>query len=138
MPVIDYYVMELTTLNEVSKVINGSKILIMGLTFKENVSDTRETPVVEIIKILKEFKCEIYGYDPFLNKDEISSFGVIALDNLDNIKFDCVIITVVHDVFKKIELDDLKAIMGDKPIIIDVRGMFRKVVEKNKIIYRTL
>jgi UDP-N-acetyl-D-galactosamine dehydrogenase len=134
------HVVELTikTLNEASKVLNGSKILIMGLTFKENVSDTRETPVVEIIKILKDFKCEIYGYDPFLNKEEISNFGVIALDNLDNIQFDCVIITVVHDVFKKIELDDLKAIMDNKPIIIDVRGMYRKVAEKKDVIYRTL
>jgi len=134
------HVVELTikTLNEASKVINGSKILIMGLTFKENVSDTRETPVIEIIKILKEFKCEIYGYDPFLKKEEISSFGVGALDKLDSIQFDCVIITVAHDVFKKIELDDLKAIMGNKPIIIDVRGMFRKVAEKNEVIYRTL
>jgi UDPglucose 6-dehydrogenase/UDP-N-acetyl-D-galactosamine dehydrogenase len=134
------HVVELTirTLNEASKVINGSKVLIMGLTFKENVSDTRETPVIEIIKILKEFKCEIYGYDPLLSKEEISGFGVISLDNLNDTKFDCVIITVVHDVFKKIGLNDLKAIMGDKPIIIDVRGMFRKDAEKDGIIYRTL
>ena len=134
------HVVELTikTLNEASKVINGSKILIMGLTFKENISDTRETPVLEIIKNLKDFKCEIYGYDPFLKKEEISSFGIEALDSLNNIQFDCVIITVVHDIFKKIELDDLKAIMGNKPIIIDVRGMYRKVAEKNNVIYRTL
>ncbi len=134
------HVAELTikTLNEASKLINGSKILIMGLTFKENVSDTRETPVIEIIKLLKDFKCEVFGYDPFLKKEEINSFGIVALENLNNIKFDCVIITVVHDVFKKIELDDLKAIMGDKPIIIDVRGMFQKVAEKNGVLYRTL
>ena len=111
-------------LNETKKVIHGSSVLIMGLTFKENVQDTRETPVKELIKELKDFNCKLYGYDPLLNKDEIEIFGIEPLNNLDKIKVDCVIITVVHDVFKKIGLDELKRIMVDKPILIDVRGYF--------------
>ena len=51
--------------------MKGSKVLIMGLTYKENVPDTRESPVREIIKELKEFGIEIYGYDPLLSKEEI-------------------------------------------------------------------
>jgi UDPglucose 6-dehydrogenase/UDP-N-acetyl-D-galactosamine dehydrogenase len=51
-------------LNEVDKVIKGSKVLIMGLTYKENVPDTRESPVREVVKELKEFGVEVYGYDP--------------------------------------------------------------------------
>jgi len=125
-------------LNEAKKVIHGSSVLIMGLTFKENVEDTRETPVKELIKELKEFNCKLYGYDPLLKKDEIESFGIEPLDNLDNVKVDCVIITVVHDVFKKIRLDELKRIMGDKPILIDVRGEFQRKVGASEVIYRTL
>lgn len=125
-------------LNEAGKVVNGSKVLIMGLTFKENVADTRETPVKEIIKLLKEFKCEIYGYDPLLTREQISDFNVIVVDDLCNNRVDCIIITVAHDVFKKIRFDKLRGIMGDKPIIVDVRGMFRRDAEKNGIIYRTL
>ncbi len=125
-------------LNEAKKVIHGSSVLIMGLTFKENVEDTRETPVKELIKELKEFKCKLYGYDPLLNKEEIESFGIEPMDNLDKIKADCVIITVVHDVFKKIGLDELKRIMFDKPILIDVRGAFKSKVGLNEFIYRTL
>jgi len=71
-------------------VIKGSKVLIMGLTYKENVPDTRESPVREIIKELKEFGIEIHGYDPLLSKEEIEAFGVKSLDNL-NVKIDCVI-----------------------------------------------
>jgi len=126
------------TLNETGKVINGSKVLIMGLTFKENVADIRETPVKEIIKLLKEFKCEIYGYDPLLSKDQMKNFDLKVVDNLHEVKVECIIITVVHDEFKKIKFDELKKIMYDKPIIIDVRGMFRRDVEKNGLIYRTL
>ncbi|MDI6886585.1 MAG: nucleotide sugar dehydrogenase, partial [archaeon] len=70
--------MAIKGLNEVGKVIKGSKVLIMGLTYKENVPDTRESPVMEMVKELKEFGVEIYGYDPLLDKEEIEGFGVKA------------------------------------------------------------
>ena len=120
------HVAELTikALNERGKVIKGSKVLIMGLTFKENVEDIRETPVKEIIRELKDFKCELYGYDPLLNKEQINNFGIKIVNNLIDIKVDCVIITVIHDAFNTMKIDELKEIMGDKPILIDVRGHF--------------
>jgi UDPglucose 6-dehydrogenase/UDP-N-acetyl-D-galactosamine dehydrogenase len=134
------HIVDLTirTLNETGKVINGSKILIMGLTFKENVADTRETPAKNIIKLLKEFKCEIFGYDPLLTKNQMNDFDLTAIYNLKETKVDCIIITVAHDEFKKIQFNELKKIMNDKPIIIDVRGMFKKDALKNGIIYRRL
>ena len=137
------HVVDLTVraFNEARKVMNGSKVLIMGLTFKENVDDTRETPVKEIIQGLKEYHCKIFGYDPMLNKAQIEDFDVIFLNDLKDIKVDCVIISVVHDVFKRIKLNDLKKIMkgnGAKPILIDVRRKFRKESVNNELIYRTL
>jgi UDPglucose 6-dehydrogenase/UDP-N-acetyl-D-galactosamine dehydrogenase len=72
----------------------------MGLTYKENVPDTRESPVKEIVKQLKEFGVEAYGYDSLLSKEEIKGFGVKALDNLDmKLKMDGVIVAVAHDEF---------------------------------------
>jgi UDPglucose 6-dehydrogenase/UDP-N-acetyl-D-galactosamine dehydrogenase len=94
--------MAIKGLNEVGKVIKGSKVLIMGLTYKENVPDTRESPVKEMVKELKEFGVEAYGYDPLLSKEEIVKFGVNALDNLDvKVKMDGVIVAVAHDEFKR-------------------------------------
>jgi len=52
-------------------VIKGSKVLIMGLTYKENVADTRESPVREMVKELKEFGVDVYGYDSLLSREEI-------------------------------------------------------------------
>jgi UDPglucose 6-dehydrogenase/UDP-N-acetyl-D-galactosamine dehydrogenase len=126
------------SLNEADKIIKGSKVLIMGLTFKENVDDTRETPVREIIKELKEFHCEIFGYDPMISKNEIEKFGIKNLENLNKIQVDCIIMTVIHDNFKTISLDDLIGMMKNNPILIDVRGYYDEAAKKRNIIYRKL
>ena len=55
-------------------------MLIMGLTYKENVPDTWESPVREMVKELKEFGVDVHGYDPLLSRKEIEAFGVKALD----------------------------------------------------------
>ena len=126
--------MAIKGLNEVGKVIKGSKVLIMGLTYKENVPDTRESPVREMVKELKEFGVDVYGYDPLLSKEEIEAFGVNALDDF-NVIMDCVIVAVAHDEFKKIGLEDVSKFMNNKPIIVDVRGMFDEEEAKEKGFY---
>jgi UDPglucose 6-dehydrogenase/UDP-N-acetyl-D-galactosamine dehydrogenase len=125
-------------LNRAEKVIKNSKVLIMGLTYKENISDTRESPVRDIIEELKEFGIDLYGYDPMLNKEKIESFGVKALYDF-NVKIDCTIVAVVHDEFKKITLKTMKQFMNNNPVLIDVRGYFdsKKAREKN-FIYMSL
>jgi UDP-N-acetyl-D-glucosamine/UDP-N-acetyl-D-galactosamine dehydrogenase len=134
------HVAEITikALNEAGKIINGSKILIMGLTFKENVEDTREAPIKGTIKELKEYKCDLYGYDPLLTKEEIESFGIQAVDTFNGVKVDCFIVTVMHDEFKEISTEQFKnASIGKQPILIDVRGYYRKTKE-NGFFYYTL
>lgn len=125
-------------LNDVKKVIHGSSVLIMGLTFKENVDDTRETPVKEIIKELKEFGCVLYGYDPFLSEKDIVDFGLKIFDK-STVKVDCVIFTVAHGPFKRMGLDNIKDFMKDAPILIDIRGIFHKnEAEEKGFYYKTL
>ena len=128
--------MAIKGLNDVGKVIKGSKVLIMGLTYKENVPDTRESPVREMVKELKEFGVDAYGYDPLLSREEIKGFGVNALDNLNmEIKMDGVIVAVAHDEFKKMKLEDVKKFMNDKPVLIDIRGMFDEAASKGNGFY---
>ena len=126
--------MAIKGLNEVGKVIKGSKVLIMGLTYKENVPDTRESPVREMVKELKEFGVDTYGYDPLLSREEIERFGIKALGNLD-VKVDGVIVAVAHDEFKKMKLGEIKKFMNAKPVLIDVRGMFDGEAAKGKGFY---
>ena len=115
--------MAIKGLNEVGKVIKGSKVLIMGLTYKENVPDTRESPVREMVKELKEFGVDVYGYDPLLSIEEIEEFCVTVFDSSD-VKVDCVILVVAHDEFKKMNIEKLKRITSEKPVLIDIRGVF--------------
>ncbi len=124
-------------LNEVGKVIKDSRVLLMGLTYKENVSDTRKSPAGDIVEFLKEFSVDVYGYDPHLTKEEIESFGVKASSDVKG--FDCLIITVAHDEFKMMELDDLIEDTDGRMVIVDVRGMFdRGEVENKGVYYKTL
>jgi len=135
------HVAEITikALNNAEKVIVLSKVLVMGLTYKENVRDTRESPARGIIKELKEYGVEVFGYDPLVD-DVKNEFGIEVIDDVKNAKnIDCVILTVAHDVFRKITLEELKEIMNDSPILVDVRGMFdREEAEEKGFYYRSL
>jgi len=124
--------MTIKALNNVGKVIKGSKVLIMGLTYKENVADIRETPAREIIRELKEYGIDISGYDPLLNDVE-REFEIKAVQDIEKApKFDCVILAVVHEAFKEITLDKLKGIMNASPILIDVRRFFEPIKAAEK------
>ena len=121
----------------------------MGLIYKENVPDTRESPVREIVKELKEFGIDVYGYDPLLSKEEIEGFGVKALDfsfstgflfsKKKKCKMDGVIVAVAHDEFRRMGLEDIGKFMNAKPVIIDARGMLngKEAISKG-FYYKTL
>lgn len=111
----------------------------MGLTYKENVPDTRESPTRETIKELKGFGIEVFGYDPLLSKSEIEDFEIEAVEHFGDANMDCVIITVAHKEFKGITLGQLKEMMNNSPVLIDVRGIFDgEEAEKMGFYYRSL
>lgn len=114
--------MAIIGLNEMGKVIRGSKVLIMGLTYKENVPDIRESPVEEIIADLKKFRIEVYGYDPLLPDLVIEKFGAVPLPELDK-KVDAVIIAVGHREFCMMPVQAIRDLMNAHPVLIDVKGI---------------
>ena len=131
--------MVVKSINDARKVIKGSRVLIMGCTYKENVSDTRETPVRDVIRELHEYGVEVYGYDPLVRDGE-RDFGIRFVEALTEApKMDCIILTVVHDIFKRISVDMLLNILNPCPVIIDVRGFFDTPEIRNSgIIYKCL
>lgn len=118
-------------LNDASKMIKGSRVLIMGLTYKENVADIRETPVRGIIRELREYGIEIWGYDPLI--DNIKDiFGISALLNFKEApRIDCTIVTLAHKLFNGITLVELRSIMNNKPVLIDVKEFYEKQKAEN-------
>jgi UDPglucose 6-dehydrogenase/UDP-N-acetyl-D-galactosamine dehydrogenase len=131
--------MTVRALNDVGKVIKGSKVLIMGLTYKENVADVRETPAKEIIRELRDYGIEVFGHDPVLDDVE-AELEVEAIRVLDEApKVDGIILAVAHKAFREIPLSELRAITSAQPVLIDVRGMFdeERAIEKG-FYYRKL
>ena len=132
-------------LNQVGKVIKGSRILIMGLTYKENVPDTRETPVKQVIKELKGYGIDVFGYDPMLDTAEAEEeFGIKILNNMEQeTNFEGIILAVAHDIFQdsslEINLDKLVEATSDRPVLIDVkRRLDGTKASKKGFYYRTL
>lgn len=134
-------VAELTfeALKEAKKKIKGAKILVSGLTFKENVKDIRNSKIEKTIGELKNRGCQIFGYDPLLDNGEIERFEVVPVFNLAKIpdKFDAVIMAVIHNQFKDITLASLKKIMSRPPILIDIKNHFSNTL-KSGFIYKSL
>ena len=102
-------------------------VAIMGITFKENCPDIRNTKVIDIFHRLKEFKSKIFVSDPWADKKEVKNALEIDLVKLEKIKkVDCLIICVAHDVYKKIDIDSWRNMVGDNGILIDVKSIFGK------------
>lgn len=101
-------------------VIKNSKVLILGITFKENCPDIRNTGVVNVIKRLNEFGLETTVYDPWANPLEVSlEYGLKSTMDLPKNKFDAIVLTVAHKEFKDIDFDNLK---NHDTILYDVKG----------------
>ncbi|MDY6835221.1 MAG: nucleotide sugar dehydrogenase [Chloroflexota bacterium] len=118
--------MTIKALNNAGKVIKGSRVLLMGLTYKENVPDTRETPVKGIIKELQTYGVDIWGYDPLLEDGEIE-FGIKMVYEFEQVpKVDAMVLATAHAMFRQLAPHELASTMESNPILIDVRGFFEE------------
>lgn len=116
--------MAVGAINNVGKAIKGAKILVMGCTYKENATDTREAPVRDMIRELCERGAEVYGYDPLVRNGE-KDFGIKFLTLLTEApRMDCVILTVAHDIFKAMSFSEIRDVLDSRPVIIDIPGSF--------------
>ena len=103
----------------------------MGLTYKENVPDIRESPVEVMVKVLKEFGVIVYGYDPLLPDSVIQKFGATPLPALDK-KVDAIIVAVAHEAFKSMNIDRIRNLMNNRPVLVDVRGMIDRITAEER------
>ena len=112
----------------VGKPVKGAKVAILGLTFKENVGDIRNTKVVDIIDELEDYGIQTVVFDPYTSSDEVKhEYNIDMLDSIDCIEnADAIIFAVNHDKFKDLSLDSIKVMcrQNGKPILIDVKGFF--------------
>lgn len=116
-------------MNKKGLVVKDSKILILGITFKENCPDIRNTKVVDIYSTLKEYTNNITVYDPWANAEAVRhEYGIDITNSLsEGEKFDTVILAVAHNQFKEINVKDL--VVGNG-VIYDVKGILdRNIID---------
>lgn len=105
--------------------INSSEILLLGLSFKEDCPDIRNTKVVDIIDELKEFNCKVSVYDPWVDKNEAKKeYGIRLIDTIKPGKYDAIIIAVGHSQFKKIGIKKIRSYAKPKHVIYDLKYLF--------------
>lgn len=116
---------------EVGQAPKKSKVVILGLTFKENCPDTRNSKVDDIIKRLNEYDIKPIVVDPWANeRDAMQEYGVklTKLEDINN--SDCVIVAVAHNEFKALTVSDLKKMFkpcnDEEKVLIDVKGIFKR------------
>ena len=107
--------------------IKDSNILIMGLTFKENCADIRNSGVKNVIKELEKFGCNLDLYDPIANSEEIyKTYSTHPINEINNNKYDGIIIAVAHDIFKSLGIETITNFCKKDHIIYDLKYLFNK------------
>ena len=100
----------------------GSKILVMGLSFKENCPDIRNTKIVDMVKALKEYDLDLDIYDPWVDPlDAAKEYGIDPVSSLANAKYDAIVLAVAHDQFKQMSIDEFKAVAKEKYVLYDLK-----------------
>lgn len=102
-------------------VVNGAHLLMLGITFKENCPDVRNTKIVDVITSLKEYGIKVSIYDPWARPEEVEhEYGLITSTTLPNDKFDAIVLGVCHDAFASLDFDKMRSAIS---VVYDVKGV---------------
>jgi UDP-N-acetyl-D-glucosamine dehydrogenase len=109
-------------LNDVGKALKGSKILILGLAYKKDVSDVRESPALDIIRLLEAKGAQVQYHDPYVPTYEHDGFNLKSVADLDGVlrEVDCLVIVTDHTVY------DIQKIQAQARLVVDTRGVVRR------------
>ncbi|HMQ60032.1 MAG TPA: nucleotide sugar dehydrogenase [Flavilitoribacter sp.] len=113
----------------------SSKVLVMGVTFKENVADIRNSKVVDLIRELMQFSVNVHITDPYASPNEVAHEYKLSLVDAVSNDYDAVLVAVGHEQYKKLDFAYFRSITGgDKPILMDIKAMYAKP-ENNGWVY---
>jgi len=105
--------------------VEGSNILIMGLTFKENCPDLRNTKVVDLVTKLRNEKANVDCYDPWVDVSEAEQeYRIKCISSPEIDKYDAIVLTVAHTVFKEMGVSKIRSFGKKKSLIYDLKYIF--------------
>src|SRR5690606_17148643 len=105
--------------------VNGAEVLMLGVTFKENCPDVRNTKIIDVISALEEYGLKVTTYDPWANPAEVlHEYGKVSVKELPDAKYDAIVLGVAHKEFLDI---DLQQYLKEGGVIYDVKGVLDNV-----------
>ena len=107
--------------------MSAATVGCLGITFKENSNDIRNTKVIDITNTLKEYGVNVFLNDPNANKEDVlREYDIELTEDYTTRKYDSIVIAVNHDIFKDLKLEDLISISNGKTILFDIKGSLDK------------
>jgi len=104
--------------------IEGTKILVLGITFKENCPDIRNSRVIDVIQELQEFGADVYVYDPWADLEEVKrEYNLDLLSSLDG-QYGAIVLAVSHDKFDSLNIEKLK--VGNETVVYDIKSKLKE------------
>jgi UDP-N-acetyl-D-galactosamine dehydrogenase len=118
-------VVRLMNLNRIH--VAGSRILVMGLTFKENCPDLRNSKVVDVVRELETYSAEVDVYDPWVSRLEARhEYGITPIRTPKRGQYDAIVAAVAHDEFKKLGIDAVRKFGRKSHVVYDIKYVFPK------------
>ena len=107
--------------------VDGSNVLLMGLTFKENCPDLRNTKIIDIVSELKDYNMNVDIFDPWVSeKDVMNEYGLNLTNSPDQEKYDAVIVAVAHNEFIEMGSDGIRSYLTEDGLFYDLKSLFAK------------
>lgn len=107
--------------------INGANLLLLGITFKENCPDVRNTKIVDVVRAFVDYGILVTIYDPWANPDEVShEYGLTTINKVPETTFDAIVLGVAHKAFLEM---DYAALRNEKSVLYDVKGVLQIPVD---------
>ena len=115
---------------------SNCKVLVLGITFKENVSDIRNSKVADLIREIRDFSIDVEIMDPYASKEEVSEeYGFQLLENTGT-GYDAVVVAVNHREYQELDAAFFQKIMKDDPIIMDIKSIYDKSIGESLTYWR--
>ena len=114
---------------------SDSKVLVMGITFKEDVADIRNSKVADLVKELMQFSVNVHLTDPHASPNEVAhEYGLSMVDQVST-NYDAVIVAVKHKEYKNLDLAYFKSVMNGAPILYDLKGLLSEIPKEENLDY---
>ena len=112
------------------RAIKGAKVLVLGITFKEDVADIRNSKVVNIVEELQSYGVKTSVYDPYADPEDVKKVYGITLKEKLGKGYDAVIVAVAHHQFTGLKEKDFIALSSENALLVDIKGLYRGRIKK--------